>query len=46
MDNFQDGLAGYKTFNRLTTPAYEDRHGLLERITGTGLSLLSAVSDV
>lgn len=41
---FEDGLAGYKHYNR--TLGFHQNYGLLEGISGIGLSFISAISTI
>lgn len=43
MDSGQEGLTGYRKFSE---KGWEDDNSLLEGLTGIGLSLISAVSDI
>lgn len=46
MAKFDDGLAGYKTWRANKYNGFQNNYSFLEGITGVGLSLISAVSDI
>ncbi len=45
MAKFEDGLAGYKTWFGEKHGGWKKEYGILEGIAGTGLVLISAISD-
>lgn len=42
---FENGLAGYKSYNTLTKEPWVNEYGLLEGIAGIGLAMISYLSD-
>lgn len=43
---YDDGLAGYKAFRSSQNGGMENNYGLLEGISGIGLAMISAVSEI
>lgn len=46
MASFDDGLAGYKTFETVEYGGWQNDYGFLNGIAGIGLALISSVSNV
>ena len=46
MAKFEDGLAGYKKYRMEEYGGWTNDYGFLEGVSGIGLALISAVSDI